>query len=140
MTAGVQRKELRRTVRDVVTGLPIFDDWTQLRSWGHSLDPEALPVVGVITPSERAEGLTGEELRRSTTFVVHFAMTGGDNLEDDLDDYSDMVEAVVYAALRDRDMPLFQIESAEFDIKDAGGKRMGSATLTFSETRFSPEP
>lgn len=140
MSAGDDRKSLRQAVRDVVRGLAIFDGWIELKSWGQSLDQDMLPAVGVMTPTERVEGLDGSTLRRGTTFVVHFAMVGGDDLEDDLDDYADVVEAAVYAVLNLRDAPLFSVESLDFEIKSAGGQRMGSATLTFSETRYSPEP
>lgn len=140
MSGGAQRKALRQAVRDVVYGLSIFDNFTVLESWGQSLDPEALPVVGVMTPTERVEGLDGSTLRRGTTVVVHFAMVGGDGLDDQLDDYADTVESVVYAVLKNRAEPLFGVDSIDVDVKSAGGKRMGSATLTFSETRYSPEP
>lgn len=140
MTAGAERKALRQTIRTAIRNAPAFVGWTELKSWAQSVDPDMMPVIGLMTPREDVEGLDGDTLRRSTTFAVHFAILGADSIEDDLDDTADAVETLVYATLKQRDMPLYSIQNLDFEIKDAGGQRMGSATLTFSETRFSPEP
>jgi hypothetical protein len=137
---GPARRKLRQDVREVLAAQAEFSGWAVLKSWAQPQDESAYPALGVMTPREVVDGLDGTTLRRDTDLVVHLAITGSDDLEDEIETHADTAEAVVYAVLQDRDQPLFGLVSIDFDIKDAGDIRLGTATLLFRETRYSPEP
>ncbi|WP_190305661.1 hypothetical protein [Roseicitreum antarcticum] len=134
-----ERKALRADLRAAIDGIkslygplataPVISAWAQ------SLDPKALPVIGVATPSEECSAATQDTTALDLTAVVvikRVERTGDDGtaLEDALDDDAEAligpIEAAMQSARRD-----FELRSSAIDIS-AGSPRVGTLTLTFA--------
>jgi hypothetical protein len=107
------------------------------RSWAHSLGKSDAPAIGVATPRETVRGATGGSVDRDTALIVQYVQTGGDELDDHLDDVSAVIEPLVLGVLSGFD--LFEITSTDIDISGEGETLTGRLTLTFSATRFTQE-
>lgn len=135
---SAERKALRAALRDAVAsaiadhaplaGRPIISAWTT------KIDPSALPLVGVTTPSEEREPLAQDTDGQNflAVVVVKRAHEGGDGteLEDTLDDDAEAlvgpIEAGVQTLTRD-----FALRSSAIEISGEGSPRIGTLTLTF---------
>ncbi|MEP5730368.1 MAG: hypothetical protein ABJL67_13485 [Sulfitobacter sp.] len=131
------RSEMRRSIRDALVASVGMAGVRVFKSWSHSVGREDVPAVGVFTPREITRGGTGDSVDRTTTIVVLYRAEGGDDLDDDLDDISAVIEPIVLDALAD--FQLFALDETDIEINGEGEKRQGRLTLTFSAERYTPE-
>lgn len=131
------RSQIRATVRDALRAAPGLDGVTVYTSWRHALDVGGLPGVGVFTPRERSKAGTGNSTDRTTDIVVIYRATGGDDLEDHLDDISAIIEPIVLGELSG--FALYELSLTEIDINGEGEALTGNLTLTFSAERYTAE-
>ena len=131
------RSIARAAVRAALEGSGDLTGVTVFRSWQQAMSSDALPAIGVITPRETSDGLTGDEMSRTMTLVVAYRDEGGDDLEDSLDDVSAVIEPLVLNVLSGSE--LYGLDSTDIEISGEGERPTGLLTLTFSATRYAPE-
>lgn len=98
------RSEYRATARAALAAHPRFTDVTILKVWPGSVDDETLPVLGVLTPQEPCAADTHKSTTRRTLMQIALRRLGGDEVEDLLDEDSEIIEAIIIAALRRPDL------------------------------------
>ena len=105
-------------------------DFAQIPAWSGNISAESLPVIGVVTPQERASFLTLDAFERSTLLQVVVKRLGGDELEDQLDDDADAIEDCVGSAIREAGFPILP-EDLSIVINGDGEQRIGTAIVNF---------
>lgn len=132
------RAEARSLARMALIAHPRFADFTAPRVWPGTLDAESLPVIGVLTPQDtsRMESFTSTE--RKTMLQVAVRRRGAENVEDILDEDSDVIEAVVLGALRAENRFCFLRDTSLVSNTD-GTRNIGTLVLTFEFTSIRPE-
>ncbi|MFB9223703.1 hypothetical protein [Paracoccus cavernae] len=113
------RSDYRTLVREALTAHPRFAGFTVMRVWPGSIDAATLPVIGVLTPQERNAPDTQTTTTRGTLLQVALRRIGHDEVEDNLDADSEVVEAVVIAALRNRERNCVLEETSVVSNSDA---------------------
>lgn len=131
------RSDMRSRVRAALAASSDLPGVTIYRSWAHSIGRTQTPAIGVATPGERVRGSTGNSVDRDTALVVQYAATGGEDLDDHLDDISAVIEPLVLGALAGSD--LFEITATDIEISGEGEVLTGRLSLTFSATRYTRE-
>ncbi|WP_127109927.1 hypothetical protein [Pararhodobacter zhoushanensis] len=131
------REDLRVAVAAVMAGNPTWAGKSIISAWTTNLSPDALPVIGVATPTEERDAAAQDTDFQTfvAVVVVKRAHKGGDGteLEDTLDDDAEAlvgpIEAGVQAQGRD-----FALRSSAIEISGEGSPRIGTLTLTFGAT------
>lgn len=96
------RKVLRKTTKEVLREHPFFET-ANLILPSAKVDHGAVPCWSVSTPSEDREDLNPTTARVATNLVVALHIKAlADELEDDLDDYSEVLETALPAELKRR--------------------------------------
>ncbi|MFC3569195.1 hypothetical protein [Paracoccus simplex] len=132
------RSDARAVVRTALIAHLRFADFTAPKVWPGVVDADSLPVIGVLTPqdSSRMETMTSTE--RKTLMQVAVRRKGGENVEDILDEDSEVIEAVVLAALRAQNRFCFLRETSVVSNTD-GVQNVGTLVMTFEITTVRPE-
>jgi hypothetical protein len=137
------RKQVRADLKTVIDGLiaagqPLAGARV-ISAWAQNIDANALPAVGIATPSEQRAALSQETDQATITAVVVIKRRGGDDLEDDLDDDAEALIPAIEAGLKTttRDCAL---TTSAVDINGAGSPRVGTLTLTFQMITFADRP
>ncbi|UWQ77609.1 hypothetical protein K3725_09765 [Leisingera sp. S132] len=133
------RSVLRKALRDAVSAAPEFSGVTVLKAWVNNVDPKALPAFGVFTPRELSRKSDATQVLRATDVVVQYRCEGIEDLEDNLDDVSALIEALVLPVLADHGEGDHQLESTDIDMSGEGSRRIGKLNMTFRAVRFTPE-
>lgn len=111
------------------------------RSWSFPENEEELPAFTVGTPIETVGQSTGDQVDRTTQIAVAMKLAGGDALEDDMDDYSEVIERVGVEVFQSwaSDLPNYQVTRIATDIQPGARHRIGTLEVVFSVLRFAPE-
>ncbi len=133
------RSTYRGVVRMALAADPAFASFTVLSAWAQNIDEKTLPVLAVATPTEAKDLPSLGESSRDTQLVVVAKIRGADELEDDLDDLSDLIERAVITAL-DTDARQCELRNTSVQIDGGGESRVGTLTMTFSVQAWLIEP
>lgn len=93
------RSEYRRTVLAALVAHARFSAFTPLKVWAGSIDDQTLPVIGVLTPQERREQPSKASVTCRTLLQIVVRRLGSDDVEDQLDEDSEAIEAIVSDAM-----------------------------------------
>ena len=122
------RATYRKTASDALVASSRFAGFTLLSAWAQRIDADTLPVMGVATPDEASTD-AGLDLKQiDTTLIVAVSRSGGDDLEDLLDEDSSAVEDAVVAAVSTPETPCVLQHTT---VKIEGQQRVGMLTMTF---------
>lgn len=130
---------LRRDVRAAIEADAGFAEAKVLVSWAQKVDADSLPVLGVFTPRERSRKIASTDVLREADVAVQLRRAGGDELEDQLDDDSALLEALVLPVLAAHGAGDHQLELTDIDISGEGARRIGKLNMTFRASRFTRE-
>lgn len=132
------RTELRALARAALAAHPAFAGFHVPKVWRGSIDAAALPVLGVLTPQDtsRMESFTSTE--RKTLLQVALRRGGGEDVEDTLDEDSELIEAIILAAIRAPNRFCFLRETSLVSNTDAT-RNVGTLVMTFEITTVRPE-
>ena len=133
------RSIYRGVVRMALAADPAFASFTVLSAWAQNIDEKTLPVLAVATPTEAKDLPALGESARDTQLVVVAKIKGADELEDDLDDLSDLIERAVITALN-TDARQCELRNTSVQIDGGGESRVGTLTMTFSVQAWLIEP
>jgi hypothetical protein len=129
------RSVYRSTVRATLQGSPEFQDCTFLSAWSENISADLLPVIGVVTPSERNSPDTHGSNEKSTLLQVVLKRLGGEDIEDRLDDDSAAMEVLVPAALRGAGVSGV-LEETTTAVNGDGDRRIGTLTMSYRVTSW----
>lgn len=129
------RADYRSAVRDSLAAVTRFADFTVLSAWSENIDASTLPVMAVVTPSERSSPSTHGSFERGTLLQVILKRQGGDDIEDDLDDDAAAGEAAVLTAFAVRTLQCL-LEEVTTVVNGEGSQRIGTVTLSFRVTSW----
>ncbi|NVK57323.1 MAG: hypothetical protein HWE26_17100 [Alteromonadaceae bacterium] len=133
------RSQFRADVRAALQADPLLAGITYLSAWAENIDPDTLPVMGVVTPSERSRVESHTSVEKGTLLQVVLKRRGDEDIEDDLDDDTAVIEATVIAALRTLQTQCV-LEETTTVVDGSGGRRIGTATLSFRVTTWRAGP
>lgn len=133
------RAGYRAAVRAAMAGSAQFDGFTVMSAWAQNIDADTLPVFGVATPHEGKQREAEDSSARDTTVKVAVKRTGGDDLEDVLDDDSAIVEQLVLAVLDTDDAPCL-LTDTQIELDGGGARRIGTLIMNFTVTAWLAEP
>lgn len=129
------RADLRAAVETVIAGNPSWAGKSIISAWTTNLSPDALPVIGITTPSETREpaATDTDAVTLLAVVMVKRKHSGGDGteIEDELDDDAEALIGPIEVALMNgaRDVAL---RSSAIDVTSEGSPRIGTLTLTFA--------
>lgn len=132
------RAEARALARMALIAHPRFADFNAPRVWPGTLDAESLPVIGVLTPQDTSRMESFSSTERKTMLQVAVRRRGAENVEDILDEDSDVVEAIVLAAIRAENRFCFLRDTSVASNTD-GTRNVGTLVMTFEITSIRPE-
>lgn len=132
------RSDIRALARGALISHPRFTAFTCPKVWPGAVDAESLPVIGVLTPQDSSRMETFTSTERKTLLQVAVRRKGGEDIEDILDADSDMIEAIVLAALRVQNRFCFLRETSLVSNTD-GAQNIGTLVMTFETTSMRPE-
>ncbi|MBS8228408.1 hypothetical protein [Vannielia litorea] len=99
-----------------------------------------LPEMTVRIAREDTREIDGTHVARHPYVTVFYRMSGGDDLEDDLDDIAAAIEPLVMPILEATPgVQLWGLGTTEFNIEGGAEKRVGSLTMTFEAEFYTPE-
>ena len=130
-----QRSAFRALARQALSADPRMGDLTQLSAWAGSIPAEILPVIGVVTPQERAAMDSMGVMERSTLLQVVVKRLGGDDLEDILDLDGDAIEKCIVAVFFNADFRCLP-ENITVTLNGEGEQRVGTILVDFRVTWF----
>lgn len=133
------RKRLRDDLRAALAAHPDFFGWTQFKAWAHRPDDSQLPAWGVFTPREQVAQSTGSYVTKSVDLVVALRLSGGADIEDDMDSISATVEDLVIGYLQAEAYPEFGLISSDLPISRPGDARLGDIDMLFQVVRYTAE-
>lgn len=129
------RAEYRAAALAALKADPRLGRLTQISAWAGNIDAATLPVLGVVTPQERATPDTHGQFQRSTLLQVVVKRLGRDDVEDVLDEDAASVEAAVIAAIMTRDIQCFP-EDLTVAVSGDGEQRVGTLIVNFRVTSW----
>lgn len=135
------RVAYRAAIRAAFEVAPGLAGVTVVKAWRFPRDTDGLPAIGVATPRERVDGSTGSSVDRVVEIAVVLKVVGGDDLEDTLDAYSEVIEAEVIDVLAalDPQPPLYGLTTIDTSIEADANQRVGHLDMRFEATRFADE-
>lgn len=132
------RSQARAVARAALIAHPRFAAFTAPKVWPGAVDAESLPVIGVLTPQDSSRMETFTSTERKTLMQVAVRRKGGEDVEDVLDDDSEMIEAIVLAAIRAQNRFCFLRETSLVSNTD-GARNVGTLVMTFEVATVRPE-
>lgn len=132
------RSEIRTLARSALVAHPRFAGFTGPKVWPGAVDAASLPIIGVLTPQDtsRMESFTSTE--RKTLMQVALRRKGGEDIEDVLDQDSELIEAIVLSAIRSQNRFCFLRETSVVSNTDAI-QNVGTLVMTFEVATIRPE-
>lgn len=138
--SGAERKALRLEAMQALDAAARFASWRAVSAWQvFGLDETALPAYGLATPDETHEADSHSTVRNRCQLVLALKRTGGDLIEDDLDDDADAAASAIQAALRGPSRSCY-LTQTNTKIDASGIKRAGSVELTFTVIYWVDDP
>ncbi|AZV00200.1 hypothetical protein pben1_p43 [Paracoccus phage vB_PbeS_Pben1] len=131
------RSSYRASVLAALIANARFSGFTALKVWPGSVDADSLPVIGVLTPQDRCERDTQKTTVRRTLLQVAVRRLGGDDVEDVLDDDSEVIEAIVLATLRRLDQPC-ALEDTSVVSSTVAERNVGTLVMSFRLQSWRP--
>lgn len=116
-----------------------FAGFTMLKVWSGSVDDDTLPVIGVLTPQERVDQVGKPSTARRTTLQVGLRRRGFDDVEDQLDEDSELIEAIICATFLSQRQACFLEETSVVANTD-GRANIGTLVMTFRLSSWRPIP
>lgn len=107
----------------------------QLSAWAGNIPAEILPVLGVVTPQERAALDAFDIMERSTLLQIVVKRLGADDLEDVLDADADAIERCIVAAFAANQLRCLP-ENLIVTLNGEGEQRIGTVLVDFRVTWF----
>jgi len=133
------RKDIRATVKAALAADTQFDAYTVRSAWAQPDDDSEYPIIGVATPRE-TKGLSDHSSsERVTNLTVAAIMRGGDDIEDQLDDLSGVLEQLVIDAVGTQEIEC-DLRETDINLDGSAGGRLGMLTMTFAVTQWLAEP
>lgn len=135
------RATYRQALRVAFDAAPGLAGVKVMKAWAMPSDEADLPALAVLTPGERATASTGNQVNKAAEIVVVLKTTGGEDIEDVLDTYSEVIEAeaiAVFMGLTPQP-PLFGYSAADMKIEGGSAKRVGTLEMRFEVVRFTAE-
>lgn len=133
------RSGYRSTARAALAAVPRFSGMTILPAWAGSIDPETLPVMGIVTAAERIRPGSSRQLERVTTLQVIIKRQGGNTLEAELDEDADAIEAAVMSAIWTSATPCLPSAISQ-TLNGEARQRIGTLLVDFEITSWRPAP
>jgi len=135
------RKAYRAGLRAAFAALPEFADVAITKAWAMPSDAEGLPALTVLTPRENVQGDGVDMVNRSTQVVVVLKISGDEDIEDDLDDFAEVIEsaALAYFAGLEPGPALWGVASIDTKIEGGARKRVGALEMRFEVVRYTAE-
>lgn len=131
------RTEYRGLCRDALVLMPRFAGFEMLKVWPGAIDDNTLPVIGVLTPNDRCKQDSMTSTKRETLLQVVVRRKGGDDVEDLLDEDSELIEAVINAALRLPTRSCF-LDATTVVSNTNGEANIGTLVMSFLVTQWLP--
>src|SRR5690606_13444886 len=100
-------------------------------AWATGLNASLLPVIAVVTPSERVRPETLEHFARQTLLQIVVKRLGGDDLEDQLDLDADAIEACICPAFFAQGWHCLP-DDLSLTLNGEGEQRIGTVTAGFT--------
>ena len=136
MTATV--KELRSAVRTALEGDAYFADFA-FDDWGRNGDDKRLPKIGIFTPRRTPRTVGVGKRQETVDLTVAVKRSGGEDLEDELDDDAAKIDEIVTPVLNaladDADL-----SSVENDVPGIGDTRIATCLVTFRVELLTARP
>ncbi|MFL2777742.1 MAG: hypothetical protein ACJZ88_00110 [Paracoccus marcusii] len=133
------RSKYRRLARAALAAHPHFTGVDVRAVWPGSVSDEDLPVMGVLTPQELSKRDTQKTSVKRTLMQVALRRIGGDEIEDQLDDDSAVVEAVIVAALRSCSTSCVLEDTST--VSNGGGRaNVGTLVMSFRIKSWRSDP
>lgn len=132
------RKALRASLRAALEGA--YPDARFRPAMSQAGGGKELPEMTVRISREDTREIDGTHVARHPYVTVFYRTSGGDDLEDDLDDLAAAIEPLVMAVLAALPgVQLWGLSTTEFDYEGGAEKRVGSLTMTFEAEFYTPE-
>lgn len=132
------RVSIRADVKTALAGLAgiAADEVTTI--YRKDIDIEQLPEIMVLTPREQVARVAVDQVDRTIDVMVIIRRKGGDDLDDNLDNESDDIEAAVLPVLAGHgdDEELVEV-TTQFDV--TGSVRVGQLEMRFRLVRYTSE-
>lgn len=132
------RVSIRADVKTALSGLAgiAADEVTTI--YRKDIDIEQLPEIMVLTPREQVARVAVDQVDRTIDVMVIIRRKGGDDLDDNLDNESDDIEAAVLPVLAGHgdDEELVEV-TTQFDV--TGSVRVGQLEMRFRLVRYTSE-
>ncbi|GGE26625.1 hypothetical protein SAMN05421774_11252 [Gemmobacter megaterium] len=133
------RAGYRSAARAALAAVPRFADMTVLATWSGSVDPETLPVLGVVTASEQQQPTSGGRFEHDTLLQIIVKRQGGDDLEDELDADDAAIIQAVMGAIYTRETPCLPTDMSQM-LNGEGRQRIGTLVRSFKITSWRAAP
>lgn len=131
------RSEYRKAALDALSAHERFSEFTTLKVWPGAVDDQTLPVIGVLTPQEACTQPSKASVTRRTLMQVVVRRKGHDDVEDDLDSDSAVIEAIISAAFLEIRQGCF-LEDTSVVTNTDGRMNVGTLVMSFRLTSFRP--
>ena len=132
------RSDIRALARAALIAHPHFEGFTAPKVWPGTVDAATLPVLGVLTPQDASRMESFASTERKTLMQVAVRRKGGDDVEDILDEDSELIEAIVLDAVRAQNRFCFLRETSVVSNTD-GIQNVGTLVVGFEITTVRPE-
>lgn len=133
------RSEYRQLARVALAAHPRFAGVDVRAVWPGSVSDEDLPVLGVLTPQEPSARDTQSSSTKRTLMQVALRRIGGDEIEDQLDEDSAVIEAVILATLRSGKIRC-ALEDTSVTSNGGGSANVGTLVMSFRIQSWRSEP
>lgn len=133
------RSDYRTAARAALAAVPRFADMTILSAWAGTIDPETLPVMGIVTASDQMRPSSSGQFEHETLLQVIIKRQGGDDLEDTLDDDDAAIIQAVMGAIMTRATPCWPTSMTQ-NLNGDGRQRIGTLVRDFRITSWRPAP
>lgn len=131
------RSHYRRTALSALTMHTRFIGFTAMKVWPGTVGFQSLPVIGVLTPQERCEAHGRPSVTRRTLLQVVVRRSGHDDVEDELDEDSALIEAIISSAFLHIRQGCF-LEDTSVITNTDGRENVGTLVMSFRLTAFHP--
>lgn len=133
------RSEYRRLAREALAAHPRFTGGDVRHVWPGNVSDEDLPILGVLTPQEPSARDTHTSSTKRTLMQVALRRIGGDAIEDQLDEDSAVIEAVILAAMRSGEIRCV-LEDTSVTSNGGGRANVGTLVMSFRIQSWRAEP
>ncbi len=137
--SDTNRKEVRDQIKASLLHCVTFAGENVFTSRSRKLDSHEMPAILIYTPSERVGVFNASplEYKRVCTVKIEIAAEGGDDIEDQLDDWAKLIEqAMVFHDTLNDTVDEIILLSVDSEISSEGEKIIGGLALTYEATYY----